>query len=43
MLPLAFGAWEIAVVATLANGLLLAHRIGVEARALAGRSPGPAD
>lgn len=39
VLPLAFGAWEIAVVATAGNGLLLLHRIGVENRALAARSP----
>lgn len=40
VLPLAFGAWAIAAAATLANGLLLAHRIRVEERALAGRGSG---
>ena len=35
VLPLAFGAWQIALVFGLANLALLAHRIRVEARALA--------
>lgn len=37
VLPLAFGAWWIAIVFSLANAMLLRHRIGVEERALAGR------
>ena len=37
VLPLAFGAWSIAIVFSLANALLLYHRIGVEERALAER------
>ena len=37
VLPLAFGAWWIAIVFSLANALLLRHRIGIEERALAGR------
>jgi methyltransferase len=37
VLPLAFGAWAIAIVFSLANALLLYHRIGVEERALAER------
>jgi methyltransferase len=37
VLPLAFGAWWIAIVFSLANALLLYHRIGVEEAALAGR------
>ena len=37
VLPLAFGAWWIAIAFSLANALLLYHRIGVEERALAGR------
>lgn len=37
ILPLAFGAWEIALVFSLANALLLHHRIGVEQQALADR------
>ena len=36
VLPLAFGAWQIALVFGLANLALLAHRIRVEERALAG-------
>ena len=36
VLPLAFGAWQIALVFSLLNGVLLAHRIRVENRALAG-------
>lgn len=37
VLPLAFGAWRIALVFSVLNGLLLAHRIRVEQAALAGR------
>ncbi|MBW8724666.1 MAG: hypothetical protein JF625_05850 [Inquilinus limosus] len=37
VLPLAFDAWAIAIAFSLANALLLYHRIGVEERALAGR------
>ncbi|MDR6289969.1 MULTISPECIES: isoprenylcysteine carboxyl methyltransferase family protein [Inquilinus] len=37
VLPLAFGAWWIALVFSIANALLLRHRIGVEQQALAGR------
>ncbi len=37
VLPLAFGAWEIAVLFSLANAVLLAHRIRVEDAALAPR------
>ncbi|HEY9348417.1 MAG TPA: isoprenylcysteine carboxylmethyltransferase family protein [Inquilinus sp.] len=37
VLPLAFGAWWIAIAFSLANALLLYHRIGVEERALAER------
>ncbi|MGO4127822.1 isoprenylcysteine carboxyl methyltransferase family protein [Inquilinus sp. YAF38] len=37
VLPLAFGAWWIAIAFSLANALLLYHRIGVEEGALAGR------
>lgn len=36
--PLAFGAWEIAVLFSILNGALLAHRIAVEDGALAQRS-----
>ena len=38
VLPLAFGAWQIALVFGLANLALLAHRIRVEQRALAGHT-----
>ncbi|WP_225768480.1 isoprenylcysteine carboxyl methyltransferase family protein [Inquilinus sp. Marseille-Q2685] len=38
VLPLAFDAWTIAIAFSLANALLLRHRIGVEENALAGRS-----
>ena len=38
VLPLAFGAWQIALVFSLLNLLLVAHRIRVEERALAPRS-----
>lgn len=37
LLPLAFGAWKIALVFSLLNGLLLAWRIRIEDAALAGR------
>ena len=37
VLPLAFGAWEIALVFSLANAALLAWRIRVEDAALAPR------
>lgn len=37
VLPLAFDAWWIAIVFSVANALLLRHRIGVEEQALAGR------
>lgn len=37
VLPLAFGAWEIAAVFSLLNGALLAWRIRIEERALAAR------
>lgn len=37
VLPLAFDAWAIALAFSLANALLLRHRIGVEEQALAGR------
>lgn len=40
ILPLAFGAWEIAVVFTLLNAALLWRRIGIENRALAERRAG---
>lgn len=35
VLPLAFGAWEVALLFSALNGALLAHRIRVEDRALA--------
>ncbi|OWJ68682.1 isoprenylcysteine carboxyl methyltransferase family protein [Inquilinus limosus] len=38
VLPLAFDAWTIAIVFSLANALLLRHRIGIEEGALARRS-----
>jgi len=37
VLPLVFGAWKIAVAFTIANGILLVHRIRVENSALAAR------
>jgi len=37
VLPLAFGAWQVALVFSLLNLLLIAHRIRVEERALAPR------
>jgi methyltransferase len=39
VLPLAFGLWEAALAFSLANLLLLAHRIRVEEAALSGRLP----
>ena len=39
VLPLAFGAWEIALVFSALNGLILTHRIRVEQAALAPRAP----
>lgn len=39
VLPLAFGAWEIALVFSLANAAVLAHRIRLENAALAPRQP----
>lgn len=37
VLPLAFGAWELAALFSLLNGLLLRHRIRIENAALADR------
>lgn len=37
VLPLAFGAWTIAVIFSVANAVLLRHRIRIEQEALAGR------
>jgi methyltransferase len=42
LLPLAFGAWEIALVWSLLNALLLRHRIRVEESALQPRRTAPA-
>jgi methyltransferase len=42
LLPLAFGAWEIALVWSLLNALLLRHRIRVEESALQPRRTVPA-
>ncbi|GMQ76636.1 MAG: isoprenylcysteine carboxylmethyltransferase family protein [Gammaproteobacteria bacterium] len=42
VLPLVFGAWEIATTFSVLNGILLAHRVRIENRALAGRRPIPA-
>ncbi|HYC04608.1 MAG TPA: isoprenylcysteine carboxylmethyltransferase family protein [Azospirillaceae bacterium] len=42
VLPLAFGAWEIALVFSVLNALLLRHRIRVEEGALEERRPLPA-
>jgi methyltransferase len=39
VLPLAFGAWEIALVFSLLNAAVLAHRIRVENAALAAAAP----
>ncbi|MCU0895253.1 MAG: hypothetical protein MUD06_13210 [Rhodospirillales bacterium] len=44
VLPLAFGAWEVALIWSILNALLLRHRIAVEGAALAPReavSPRP--
>ena len=41
VLPLAFGAWELALGFSLANAALLADRIRLEDRALAPRRSGP--
>jgi methyltransferase len=41
VLPLAFGAWEIALIFTLANAALLAWRIRIEDQALRARRPPP--
>jgi methyltransferase len=38
VVPLVFGAWDIAVAFSAANGALLAHRIRVEDETLAGRA-----
>ena len=40
LLPLAFGAWQIAAGFSLANAMLLAHRIRVEDSGLLGRARG---
>jgi methyltransferase len=37
VLPLAFGAWPVAIIWSIANAALLFHRIRVESRALASR------
>jgi len=37
VLPLVFGAWQVAVLFSVLNAVLLWHRIGVEDAALAGR------
>ena len=37
VLPLAFGQWEIALVWSVLNALLLRHRIAIESAALAPR------
>ncbi len=42
ILPMAFGAWAIALIFTALNGVLLWHRIQVENTALAARTGGPA-
>lgn len=42
VLPLAFGDWRIALVWSVLNGLLLRHRIGIEARVLDERRDLPA-
>ena len=39
LLPLAFGAWRLALVASIANAAMLAWRIRVEERAIAPRRP----
>lgn len=38
VLPLAFGAWPIALIWSLLNAALLRHRIGMESQALSGRA-----
>jgi methyltransferase len=38
VLPLVFGAWQITILFSVLNGILLRHRINVENRALAYRS-----
>ncbi len=38
LLPLVFGAWQIALIFTALNGLVLAHRIRIENAALAGEN-----
>ena len=43
VLPLAFRAWQLALVFSLVNGVLLVHRIRVEEAALARTQPRPAD
>ena len=43
MLPLAFGQWQIAAVASVLNALVLGIRIRVEEAALEGRRPAAAD
>lgn len=43
VLPLAFHAWQLALVFSLVNGALLVHRIRVEDAALARTRPCPAD
>lgn len=40
LLPLAFGAWQVAVVFSALNGAVLAHRIAVEDAALTARAGG---
>ena len=41
VLPLAFGAWEIAVIFSLANAAILTLRVRCEERALSPRRPAP--
>lgn len=41
ILPLVFGAWEIALVYSVLNGAMLVHRIRVENRALSSRQEVP--
>jgi methyltransferase len=42
VLPLAFGAWPVALVFSVLNALLVRHRVAVEEGALASRPGGPA-
>jgi methyltransferase len=42
VLPLAFGAWQVALVFSVLNALLVRHRVAVEEGALASRPGGPA-